>query len=443
MKIKHEEVLLWLYALLIPYMNLPLFVFSGKKILFSDAAALVLLCLLIGRFLSKGAPKTRAPLLLPVIVMMSVFSASFFLSADKSLSGVSEIFSIAYLAVLFYMVCNIITDKGMLKRFLYVWVFAALAPCAIGAAAFMNALITGNPAGTALLSYTKIDAMAHHFPRVCSTFVVSNMFYSYLHVTIVFSAIGFCLETSRKRKVFLAFAIVVFFIMAVLTGSRRIAGLLLTVFLLLFLSKRRSGLLAAVKASVFAVFLVFLAAYFITSIWVVFPVKIERQPAQRRISISADSSYSLHLISHTVSINMLKAHPFIGAGLGSYNRRFSNYLNWDWVKSSFGYDAYPEYLRSAQDETLNFDPHSLFLGVLAECGLLGFAALFYFLSSYLRQLRAKFKSVYDTEKIVSYGIMAGVIGFLLIVVTMDVLSMRHFWIMLAIGMAAVRAESKA
>ena len=177
-----------------------------------------------------------------------------------------------------------------------------------------------------------------------------------------------------------------------------------------------------------------------TTIWVIFPVKVTKIETEKAISFRADYGYSIHLIPLATSIKMFKEHPIAGIGLGTYSKRFKQYADWGWFKSSFGLTVYPEHLKAIEDRTFNVDPHSLFLGVLAETGILGLSGLIYFMLNILTLLIKRFKVYYTQDKFqrIIYGcILAGFLGFLLNSLNIDLLSLRPFWIMLAIGFSYI------
>ena len=149
-------------------------------------------------------------------------------------------------------------------------------------------------------------------------------------------------------------------------------------------------------------------------------------------------AYSLHYIYPVTSITMIKKHPLTGVGLGTYDMHTKENIDWKWLRSSFSYELYPKSVKAVESKTLTFDPHSVFLGIFAETGLIGFLGLLYFFLRYARLLITRFKRSKDSriEKIMTGCILAGFIGFLLNGLITDILSMRHFWIIMAIGLAS-------
>ncbi len=435
-----EEKLLWAYAAFLPLMNLPFCTLSGKSMLLSDLIAV----LLILTVLMKVSLRQYRPNLTYVeyclIIMIALFSLSL-MNSISMMSSILEMASLIYLIILFLIIKTVITNRQRLTALLYIWILTTMAVSLIGLAAFIVSIfgktITSNP----FLTYSLMDSITHHFPRIHSTFLITNMFFSYLHVSFIFAVILWMLEPDKKNKILLSVCIFLILITSFFTGSRRFAGLLLSVFLILSLFGR-GKVSSILKYAAFSGFLLFLIAYLITSIWVIFPINFTRDEASKRVGLTADYSYSMHLLSPVVSLKMFKEHPIIGIGLGTYNKHFKEHVDWEWLRASFGFKAYPEYNKVVEEKKLNFDPHSLFLGILAETGLFGLSGLLIVIIAYITYAAVRIKKSRNSNftKIVAECILAGLAGFLLNAMTMDVLTMRHFWFMLAIGLTCQKSE---
>ncbi len=435
-----EVKLLWLYVAFLPLMNLPFCTFFGKRILLSDLIAVPLVLIALVKILQRKYKLNLTYVEYSLAIMLILFSLSFVNSTSVS-NSIFEMVSLIYLIILFLITKSIIIDKQRLRAFLYIWIFTTMAVSLLGLAAFCISVWAKEVRGNMFLTYSLMDSMTHHFPRIHSTFVITNMFFSYLHISFIFAVILWMLESNQKNKFFLSVCIFLILITSFLTGSRRFAGLLLSVFLILSLFGK--GKIASVlKYATFSGFLLFFIAYLITSIWIIFPLNLTRDEPAKKIALTADYSYSMHFLSPVVSVGMAKKHPIIGIGLGTYNKHFKEYVNWDWFRSSFGFKTYPEYNKVVEEKSVNFDPHSLFLGVLAETGLLGLFGLLIVIVIYVTNLLVRIKKSRNLNltKIIPKCILAGLAGFLLNAITMDVLTMRHFWFMLAVGLTCQRLE---
>lgn len=429
-----EEKILWVYTMLIPFTGVLYFHLGMKRVGFCDFVFFGLFVVWSIKYLIGKKKFKKTSLEFAFIFMFGLFSLSFINSVNLFASFV-ELAALIYLAALFILILNIISTPQRLRYLLNIYLFVSLVISLIGLYYFCLALSMDNAINSRFLFYNTIESMAHHFPRIQVTLETPNMMLSYLHAALIAGIILFLLEKRPKIRTLIFLSIAIILTVAFFTGSRRFTGLLLSLFIILCLFGK-SKIISVVKYASFLGFIFFLVISVITSIWVVFPVELRTD--KRNINLKANYAYSLHFIQPVASINMLKKHPFIGVGFGTYNRHFKENVDWEWLRSAFGFEAYPEYTKSVENKTLSFDPHSVFLGTLAETGLVGFFGLICFFSMYMMLLIKRFRKSdkYSLQKIVSGCILAGFIGFLLNGLTMDILSMRHFWIMMAIGIAA-------
>lgn len=430
-----QEKLLALYIIALGNMDYAAFLFQGKRVMYADVVFVFLFFAVILNVKRENDWRLIAKLILPFSLLLVFFIPSFYNSISIAAS-LSELGALAYLVTLGASVAYVLIKANKkFNVFLYLWVFTASFVALIGLAAFAAALVDKNLVyGNTLLFYSKIESMAHHFPRIDSLYENANMFLTYLHTSIVFAIVLFLSGLSPKRKKLILICIFIMLIAAFFTGSRRFTGLLLSLFLILHWIKGNKKVFLA-KYFIFISFVLFLAISIITSIWVVFPIKILKDKNAKYVGLSIDHTYSLHFLQPTVSINIFKKHPLLGCGLGTYNKNFKDNVDWKWLESSFGFESYPDYAPQVSNRTLNFDPHSVYLGTLAETGLIGFVGLLYFIIRYISMLVSNLKpgASFDGAKMIAGCILAGFIGFILNGVIIDILTMRHFWFMIAVG----------
>ena len=102
---------------------------------------------------------------------------------------------------------------------------------------------------------------------------------------------------------------------------------------------------------------------------------------------------------YRTSLNMIKAHPFIGVGVNTYCLNYQKYK----IKETYGFTGNAMYYA-----------HNIFLHMAAEIGLIGLI-IFLWLLVALFKLRVKFYRSCDSDflKICSLGIVAGIIAFLI------------------------------
>ncbi len=437
-----KDWLLAAYLLFLPIMDYAPCRIYGRVVLFSDFIFIGLVLVCIGGMISRSKPFSFDLLDCAGLGMIIMFSFSILFSKYR-VQGAVELAALSYLYLLFVITRRVVTSIGKLKAMLTVWVAAALLVSLVGLAAFTHAYLSGPIRGNRFLFYMPIEAMAHHFPRIDSTFINANMLLSYLHVAICVVIILY-LSSSRAKvctRFFMIAIIMIFLITAFLTGSRRFTGLLLSLFLIsLWCCSGRIARLARVFTIIG--FIIFLSVSIVTTIWTIFPLSIAHDRFQQTLTIKAHTSYSLHMLPLSVALAMTARHPFLGVGLGAFNREFSSYVDWEWVKASFGLEAYPQCITAVNNHTLNFDPHSAYLGSIAETGIVGFLGLTLFLGCAMFLFVRTFKKYrFDGERAIISGCMlACLCGFIFNALTFDMLTLRHFWLLLALPLTALKSR---
>jgi O-antigen ligase len=429
------EKILYIYIAFIPFSDLGYLHFGTKRIGWTEFIFLGLFILWALEYV-RGKIRLRKTLLeFPIVSMLVLFSASFF-NSKNLLDSMIEMSGLIYLVMFFYLICTIISNQQKLQNLLNMVFISGTIIALAGLIIFAMALVTGETLNNLFLHYTKIESLAHCFPRIKFAFESPNMMLSYLHFVLIISIILFLLEKRGRRKFLIALSISILLLTSFLTGSRSFTGLLLSLLMVqLWFSKDR--VVSFLKYLTIAGFIFFLIASIIKTIWIVFPLEIRKDNDKKLIELKADYAYSIHFIRPVASINMFKKHPLIGVGFGTYNRNFRDNIDWDWFRQSFDFNGYPNYLFLAEKKALNFDPHSVFLGALAETGLLGSLGLMCFFIGYAMLLAKGFtrSKEHGFQSIVCGCVLAGFIGFLLNGMILDILSLRHLWIMMAIGAA--------
>ncbi|MDD5449059.1 MAG: hypothetical protein PHO42_00475 [Candidatus Omnitrophica bacterium] len=442
-KLDLEEVILWLFIALLPFSEFAYFTFGGKRIGYCDFIIAGLFITWLIRYASKRTKFQRSFLELPFLILLGAFLISF-INSCSFLRSISETAGLVYLMVFFLLIINIASSLEKLRRLLTIYLAVAAVVSFVGLYYFCMATLNNKMPNNPFLLFGDIEAMAHHFPRIRLFFESPNMLLTYLHVALVLGTILLLLQKNHKIKFLIFLSIFIILTAAFFTGSRRFTGLILSLFIILcwFGKGKVPSLL---KYLSFLGFIFFFITTIATSIWVIFPIRVAKDEGAKTVNLRLNYAYSLHHLQQVAPIGMFKKHPVIGVGIGTYNKHFKEYVDWQWVRSSFGFEAYPTYIEKIENKTLNFDAHSVYLGAIAETGLLGGMALCYFFSSFLVLLVAKFKKAKyhsDFQKILSGCILAGLIGFLLNGVITDILYMRHFWFMLALGFLPILHDEK-
>ena len=131
---------------------------------------------------------------------------------------------------------------------------------------------------------------------------------------------------------------------------------------------------------------------------------------------------------------MFAEHPVIGVGIGNYNLKFKNFYSLRELISRYDLVTFTGIkIDGANGKKRISDPHSLYMGTLAEQGILGLFALAFFFGSFYKYIYSSERIMNDSKKEnVVYILTAGLTGFLLNGLTTDILTMRHFWFLMAI-----------
>ena len=379
----------------------------------------------------------------PLVVFL-FFIAACFLSMLNSVDikkSVLETTSYVYLPFLSLIVLGTIGTGGAFKRFLGTWLITTLVVLCVGFSGFIPFLFKKFLILQQFVQYTDLEKSFECFPRLKATFFTPNMLLTYLHVGLVLT--GFCLygtvtkDPIKKWKASSLSGFILFIFAGMFfTMSRRLSGALLSAVLAL---KRFSNnkLLKLLKVSLAIVFIVFFGLSVLTTVWQVSPLKSVMSEDQK-IQIPFNTTLSMHALPQVVSVRMLRKNPLIGVGIGTYREVFSEFYTTDEVLKNYDIKT-PGFIESEsiKDKTYRQDPHSMYLGSLAELGILGFLSLMLFFVYLYRFIFRKIKELGSKEKNAVFIFLAGISGFLFNGLMTDILTMRHFWILIGISLAFI------
>ncbi len=305
---------------------------------------------------------------------------------------------------------------------LIVYSFSAIIAALAGLSGFIHYLISRNTFGNPLLFFYKAEATLLFFPRIKSFFYTPNMFVTFAHIGLVtIACLYFLLNKKSNTKVLkiLLFASSIIISVAVfLAGSQCLSGVLLTIFMLLFLFKGRTA--AVLRYVVFIVtFLVMIFAVF-TTIWMIYPLEVNNDFSNKFVDVRVNYAYSHHIIPSIYGFLMFQEHPFLGVGIGTFTALYPKY-----IKDEIEFFSSSR-LQVSPDRIL--DPHNTYTGMLTEGGVFGFLAMIALLFAFIKMLLPHGEK---NDSPVSSCLLAGLLGYLFNAFFIDVMTMRHFWIFLA------------
>lgn len=411
--------------------QLPLF---KEKIQYCDIVFLFLFILWFIQIKKVKMTLQRTPLILSFITMLGMFLFSF-IHSSRYLQSSIEFMGIFYLVCLYFIFCQIIDSEEVWWKIIKCWVIVSFFISVTGVFAYMISVFCKIP--TFLIIQWNLNY--HLGNRLNSFFRHPAMLATYLHTSIVFAFILAGASKNHIKNKWWIYATIIFCIIAaILTKTRVIAGILMTIFLIINSLKNKNALFAFMKYSAFLFFVMITVFVFILLRWEFFPVKFNINKENKSAQIEINLAPQVYYIIHKKAARIIKDYPFIGVGMGMYNYT-PGYVKWEEAKDSYRI-YYPNVTEKDEDiYSIGSDPHSTYLGWTAETGLLGLSGIILVLLGGLYSIYQRSRNTIDLEKKLLYQcILAGISGFLLNGYFIDILTMRHFWILFAMGLILVR-----
>lgn len=400
--------------------NLPLF---GKEIQIADIFFVFILASLVwnikrGEHIEFFKIPSVVRYFSIVLLLLLLVACGFSGHITKSLV---EFVAALYLVILYFWVAGIHLDEKRLKSVLHFWLYVSGVLCVLGLGGFIASALSGHGNFFVQIypSMTSLIPMA----RIKATFPTMNMFASFLHVGIVILLSFIVYERWRKHYVILA---ALFFSCLALTASRNLLGIFITIFLVILPVRERLSLSVS-KYIAFGLCLLFLFLVLTTTIWCVFPTRVNYERKNHALSLSINMTPSLYTILNRMSLRLIKQNFLTGVGPGLFNQTMVEQLDWDEAKAT--YEA-----KGIASRTASIDPHNTYLGWAAEAGLPFAVVMLGFFYGISRLMWKGYKaSVNSFTGGFCYACMCGMVGFLVNGLYIDILTMRHFWIMMGLG----------
>lgn len=432
-KISLTEKLLYLYIILIPVMRVPYLPFVGQKIQYSDIVFLLLFFIWLVQLIKGGRSFLNLPLKFSLGGMLIVFLFSFVHTEHLARSGL-EYAGILYLVSLYVVLCQTVDSQAVWWRLIKCWCLVSLLIALTGIGAYFISVISGHPNFLVVDHEFLGNANQELVLRLASIFRHPAMLTMYLHTTIVF---GFVLAARKNngKWCFWGYSIVVLcFIAALLTKTRCNAGIAFTIFCgLAFMPKENIYILILRYASFIYALVLMIAVVFLT-VWWIFPVHVQRNLERQTVTIELNSAHQPYFMQHMIETKIIRDFPWVGVGMGMSNDKAIDYIHYRDIEKPFRM-LYPD-LREDQVSRYktSIDPHSMYLGIAAETGLLGLTALLFFLFRTVCFFCKAIKQEINIEnRYINQIILAGLGGFLFNALYVDMLTVRSFWFLIAMG----------
>jgi len=354
--------------------------------------------------------------------LMTVFclmTMTFLLASINSLEPlISMRHTILYftLFLLAFLMIDFIKNINRLALFVKVWMSVGVGMCIYGLLQFMGpfygfdvdkvffGLLYSQPEPFSL------ERAINPGIRAYSLFGDANNYAGYLTTVLPFfiCSLLYYNKTGSWRQKILFWFLTTFVLVSLILTLSRSGGLgLLAISLVLLILKRRTLLsLAGLKFWLAGGLVVFLLVWQLGAI--IIPL-IEKR-------LTETSSAKIHLFVAESAIKLFLMNPLTGVGLGNFGPAYGKYFN-------PGYEYY--------------NPHSTFLSILADTGLIGFVVYMTFYGYVLKQiLKFRRQALGYHKEVIGDGLLAGFLGLMAANIFYQNFTYQFFWVFLALGFAA-------
>ncbi|MBI3319260.1 MAG: O-antigen ligase family protein [Candidatus Omnitrophica bacterium] len=442
----------WLiaYVCLLPLMVIKDLPLMGSKIQLSEIAFLFLLGAVYREQLQRRFQALLTPLGYALMFFLGVAGLSAAVSLDRRVSLV-EFVAYGYMALLYLLVVNTVRTWHHWLQVLNIWVVVSTGVALLGVLGVFLAFI-GIPTPFAT-QWGHLFIIKHPFWAASSTFFASPtpaMLYEYLHLGTLLTLGFLCRPMGRARQMWYGSALVVHLLAILFSYSRGWVALLLSV--VVFLWQFRSRVVVALSHALFAVFLLvaisneFLALYNVADVSVVVRESSPPRPEHQRpyvdylqpnvplTQLHAEVTYApfSRALLRKAALVMCKERPWLGVGPGGfsyelYRRQREEGASWGGLQVSGPWD-----------------PHSTYLGGLAEVGMLGCVALVMVFSVGVWQLLSVLAARGSVpSSCLLWAVLSSLIGYVAFGWYDDLLTKRWVWFALGLGGAGFAITQRA
>ena len=421
------KILLGLYFLMLPLMNLPRNFPLGNKIQYADFIFIVLFILWLYRIArARGSFLLSKPIIISLAFLIITNLISCLNSVEFSKSLIDYL-GLAYLITLFIVFSDFTKDKEIFNFAIWIIFLTSVATSIVGLAGFVFYRLGNNPWAEKLILLSPLKASLVPFARIKSTLFLPEMFIIFSQLGMVCGMVALELRNDARKKRLISLGVLIIVAAAVLAYSRSLTGFFLTLSAVVLFKKdiKFSKIIRLLSVGVLAVLLV---AAIITSVWLIYPVTISHNSEAELMSISLHTSPDIRALLRRAALDMALEHPLFGIGQGMFTFQLKNYINLEAARHTVSINKFG---------SLEIDPHNTYFGAIAETGFVGLALLltFIYVVTYpsLKSIR---QSLASKSGAVELCLLAGIAGYLLTAWFADMFSLRQFWINLALLIAA-------
>ncbi len=308
---------------------------------------------------------TKTPLDLPILFFILFASLSLIRSINIHHS-ISALYRLISYSLIYFLVVNNIKSEVEIKK---------LIQSILGVSVFVTL-------------YGLVEFFTHNFGPPFSTFPNLNIFASFLLIpfSLVLGMLLFNRERKKTKRIFLGIAIILFLLAIITTRSRgAFLSLALIVTFLGYLKSKRYALITLAL---------------VILLFSLFPTPVN-SPLMRLITVGGKDPYAYTRISIWKSaLSIIKDHPFLGTGLGTFS------------------DAFPGYSFPVKGVFARFGKkasfaHNEYLQIASEMGIFALGIFIWLLFTFFRKAKELLKSLQGKEEYgLIIGLVVGIVGVL-------------------------------
>lgn len=407
------------YIASLPLLWPPLFAIAGagKVIVLADFAFAALVVILLGFSAHRLLPIQRDAVTFSLFPIAALVISSIFTGVGAR--AFPDILRTVYSICVFLLFAHFRLSLSETVAVARSWLVVALLISVAGFVSFLGVTLFGVPQNP--LAYGA-PGLGKEVVRVSSTLGINALIlYLLVSVALCVFLIGSGGTSVRQRRA-LQYALVALLLVSLLTISRGIAGLVLSLALFGYVSRDRvPGLWRARHALACAAGLL-VAGAAIATIWAIFPVEVGLDASREKFRVEVDVHKSWYYVVHTAALRMFSAYPLMGVGPGEFGSNVARFTTRDERRS-----AWPPI-----GESVDYDPHSAWFGWAAKGGIVGLVGWLVLYVWILIQLirRRPSEDPFNMRRLSGIAL----VGILLSGFHVEISHLKFIWAFLGIGM---------
>lgn len=356
---------------------------------------------------------------IPFYIFLVVGVASLFVTYDH-LSSLAEIMRYFFIGFMVLLFSASVQSKKHLKNLITSLLASGLIVQVAGLAGLIFAVLTNKR--SFLVFFTGYRELAG-FPFRVVSFLRDPNFYSSFIIIIFFISFVLALSYRKPGYYFLASLSAISLLLAFSRGAW--LGVLAGLSIILFYFFKTKESIHYIRR--FIIFIVFILIFFlpIASHYGLLPAMA------KRISEISIAGASPRIGDWQAGLRMVEKNPLLGVGIGAYKTAHLKY-----------------YLPSENPRYRHLEAHDTFLDILASTGLLGFIPWFFALLAVFNSGRRNIevymqnKSDYKFQYNLSVAIFTAFIALIVQGMTINMSTVRHFWLLVAIILILARLRKR-